>query len=292
MASKKIEPFTKASNVVSHLLFADDLILFTAATTKSGKGLKEILDKFAILSGLELNRGKSQVFYWGRADQHPQFVAALGIEEGRLPVTYLGLPLFTWALSPRLCLPLVDKLRKRLQLWHGHILSLAGRLELAKSTLLSFQNYWSAAFLLPRGTIKAMEKVIRSFIWGGPTLKGAIHHVKWDTICSPKAEGGLGLKHITDWVQATAGARLWEVLSGKESLWVAWVTKRYLSKQKVWEVPISSSGSWAWPHILSSRTWIQPKRKGLVREVRCPMCKAEAESIDHLSLHCSYGAFL
>ncbi|KAK1304537.1 hypothetical protein QJS10_CPB11g00908 [Acorus calamus] len=83
-----------------------------------------------------------------------------------------------------------------------------------------------------------MEKVIRSFLWGGSTLKKTVHHVKWDTICIPKVEGGLGIRRISDWMRAATGARLWEVLTGSESLWVTWITKRYLSKQHTWEVPL------------------------------------------------------
>ncbi|KAK1308131.1 hypothetical protein QJS10_CPA09g01395 [Acorus calamus] len=78
----------------------------------AGRGLREILHTFAQQSGLELNKGKSQVFCGGHLEHHLQFVSDIGISMGQLPVTYFGLPLFTGALTPRLCLPLVDKLEK------------------------------------------------------------------------------------------------------------------------------------------------------------------------------------
>ncbi|KAK1309663.1 putative ribonuclease H protein [Acorus calamus] len=230
-----------------------------ATSASYGCGLKELLCRFAAISGLELNESKSQVFCGGRPDQHLQFIDALGIPVGKLPVTYLGLPLFSGALTPRLCLPLVDKVRKRLQHWHGHMLSLAGRLELAKTVLHSFQIYWSSAFALPRTTIKAMEKIIRSFLWGGPTLKKTVHHVRWEQVCSPKEEGGLGLKRIAAWMKAALGSRFWEIALCSKSLWVLWMTKRYLTKKNIWEVCPTAAGSWIWPRILASRDWIKPE---------------------------------
>ncbi|KAK1272221.1 hypothetical protein QJS04_geneDACA020949 [Acorus gramineus] len=100
LLNKKIGPFMKKATSVSHLLFADDLIIFSDTSTSSGRGLKELFQRFAICSSLELNRGKSQVFCGGRTTQHDQFLEALGIPKGNLPVTYLGLPLFTGALTP------------------------------------------------------------------------------------------------------------------------------------------------------------------------------------------------
>ncbi|KAK1296597.1 hypothetical protein QJS10_CPB15g00836 [Acorus calamus] len=112
-STKQIDSFTKKSHSIGHLLFADNFIIFSATSVKAGRGLRELLNTFAQQSGLELNKGKSQVFCGGRPEHQPQFVADIGISLGQLLVTYLGLPLFTGALTPRLCLPLIDKLRKR-----------------------------------------------------------------------------------------------------------------------------------------------------------------------------------
>ncbi|KAK1261721.1 hypothetical protein QJS04_geneDACA011580 [Acorus gramineus] len=111
LLKNKLGSFTKKSSSISHLLFADDLLIFLATSASYGRGLHELLNQFAEFSGLKLNRGKSQVFCGGRTNQHREFLDALDISAGELLVKYLGLPLFTGALTPRLCLPLVDKLR-------------------------------------------------------------------------------------------------------------------------------------------------------------------------------------
>ncbi|KAK1310590.1 hypothetical protein QJS10_CPA08g00935 [Acorus calamus] len=115
----RLGTFAKHSIAISHLLFADDLLIFAPITGTLGRGLRVILSNFAAISGLELNSGKSTIFCGGREDLHDQFIEELDIKQGSLPVTYLGLPLFTGALTSNLCLPLVDKLRRRLQGWHG-----------------------------------------------------------------------------------------------------------------------------------------------------------------------------
>ncbi|KAK1258899.1 hypothetical protein QJS04_geneDACA020238 [Acorus gramineus] len=111
----KIGAFTKHSIAINHLLFADDLIIFSPITQKSRRALRKLLSDFAILSGLELNSGKSSIFCGGQKDLHQHFSSKLGIPRGSLSVTYLGLLLFTRALNAILCLPLVNKLCKRLQ---------------------------------------------------------------------------------------------------------------------------------------------------------------------------------
>ncbi|KAK1324347.1 hypothetical protein QJS10_CPA01g02291 [Acorus calamus] len=159
----KIGSFTKHSSAINHLLFTDDLIIFTPINRNSGNALRTLLSNFAAISGLELNYGKSSVFCGGRDDLHMQFSIDIRIPQGSLPVTHL-------------------------------------------------------AFVLPQGTIKAMEKTIRSFLWGGPSLKRYLHHVNWKTVCLPKAEGGLGLKKIGDWSKAALGARFWEIAMGGQSI--------------------------------------------------------------------------
>ncbi|KAK1282002.1 hypothetical protein QJS10_CPB22g00323 [Acorus calamus] len=48
LRDKTIEPYTKKSISVSHLLFADDLIIFSASLAKSGSDLREILNRGSV----------------------------------------------------------------------------------------------------------------------------------------------------------------------------------------------------------------------------------------------------
>ncbi|KAK1302677.1 hypothetical protein QJS10_CPB12g00627 [Acorus calamus] len=87
-----------------------------------------------------------------------------------------------------------------------------------------------------------MEKAIRAFIWGGPSLKWALNHVSWLKVCLPKEEGGLGLKRIGDWSKAALGARFWEVAVGSKSFWADWVSKRLWIRPQVQYLIFSGEG--------------------------------------------------
>ncbi|KAK4383940.1 hypothetical protein Sango_3106100 [Sesamum angolense] len=74
-------------------------------------------------------------------------------------------------------------------------LSFAGRVQLIKSVLISFEVYWAAAFILPKGIINEMIKRLRTFLWKGTSSSG-YPKVAWEAVCRPIEEGGLGIKDI------------------------------------------------------------------------------------------------
>lgn len=47
---------------ISHLFFADDVLLFAKAKVSQAKVIKEVLDSFCSLSGLKVSEEKSKVF--------------------------------------------------------------------------------------------------------------------------------------------------------------------------------------------------------------------------------------
>ncbi|KAK4384069.1 Transposon TX1 uncharacterized protein [Sesamum angolense] len=53
----------------------------------------------------------------------------------------------------------------RIKGWEGVQLSFAGRVQLIKSVLISFEVYWATVFILPKGIIKEMIKRLRTFLW-------------------------------------------------------------------------------------------------------------------------------
>lgn len=60
-----IEPFTCRSLSVSHIIFADDLMVFLKADKKNARGLKHIMEEFTALSGLSVNPLKSAIYFGG-----------------------------------------------------------------------------------------------------------------------------------------------------------------------------------------------------------------------------------
>lgn len=127
---------------IIHLCFADDLVVFSAATHSSLLGLKAILLKFLEVSGLAVSFAKSELFCSGVSlDTHTQLADILGLKKGQLPVRYLGVPLSCKKLTAIDCKPLLDKIASRITSWSSRCLSYAGRLQFIDSVLTSLYGY-------------------------------------------------------------------------------------------------------------------------------------------------------
>ncbi|KAK1305369.1 putative ribonuclease H protein [Acorus calamus] len=112
-------------------------------------------------------------------------------------------------------------------------------------------------FAIPKKTINTIHKILRRFLWSGDSTNCKQCAVKWDLVCSPRSEGGLGLKSLLDWNTASLGVRFWEIASNHPSLWAQWIRRRYLRKENLWNASEVSSSSSLWRKILSSKSWVR-----------------------------------
>lgn len=80
--------------MVSHLLFADDILFFCKAETEQCRELMKIIEEYGKASGQQLNVSKSSIFFGSKVptELKTEIKNALGIfREGGMGV-YLGLP--------------------------------------------------------------------------------------------------------------------------------------------------------------------------------------------------------
>ncbi|AAC24057.1 Contains similarity to reverse transcriptase-like protein gb/2244803 from A. thaliana chromosome 4 contig gb/Z97336 [Arabidopsis thaliana] len=158
---------------------------------RSIDGVVRVFNDFALWSGLRISMEKSTLFLAGTsATAHQTITSTYPFSVGTLPVRYLGLPLVNKRLSAADYLPLLEKIRQRIGSWTARFLSFAGRLNLISSVLWSICNFWMAAFRLPRGCIREVDKICSAFLWSGQEMKTTKAKVSWQEICKPKHEGG------------------------------------------------------------------------------------------------------
>jgi hypothetical protein len=69
----------------------------------------------------------------------------------------------------------------------------------------------------------------------------------------PNKEGGLGIKNIEVWNQASILNHIWNLFAKAGSLWVAWVNINWLKGRSVWQIPIPKACSWSLKKILKLR---------------------------------------
>lgn len=111
---------------ISHLMFADDVMVFFDGGSSSLHGISEALDDFASWSGLKMNRDKTQLFYAGVTHNESKALTDYGFPVSSLPIRYLGLPLMHRKLKIIEYEPLLDKLRSRFNSWAAKTLSFPG----------------------------------------------------------------------------------------------------------------------------------------------------------------------
>ncbi|XP_074293447.1 uncharacterized protein LOC141620489 [Silene latifolia] len=73
--------------------------------------------------------------------------------------------------------------------------------------------------------------------------------VSWEKVCSPKEEGGLGIKDSLSWNIAAIRKLVWWIYYSPDRLWVKWVYQIYLKGADWQEYHPSGDVSWGWKSI-------------------------------------------
>ncbi|GKA87331.1 RNA-directed DNA polymerase, eukaryota, reverse transcriptase zinc-binding domain protein [Tanacetum coccineum] len=123
---------------LTHLSFADDILVFCHGDGKSVKVIKEALLEFSKSSGLVPNMDKSVIFFGSvKEDIKKDILQALPFKVGKIPVKYLGIPLMAKRLGIKECKCLVDKVK-------------------------SMQAYLAAVVKIPKTIINDIDRVLKS----------------------------------------------------------------------------------------------------------------------------------
>lgn len=252
-----------ADQQLTHLCFADDLLIFTEGTESSLEGVFTVLSDFEMMSGLAVNVSKTNMFSSGIAEVEIQRIASrFGLTRSNLPVRYLGTPLCTKKLSFSDCDPLLLQIKKKLSSWTTRSLSMAGRLTMLTSVISGIIGYWSSAFLLPKRVMKAINSLCSSFLWHGTIGISTGAKVAWKALCTPKTEGGLGIRNIETWSETCALKLIWMLFFRAGSIWVAWMRQRYLNRASFWSLNEKNyTYSWMFRRLLKLR----PKALDFIR---------------------------
>ena len=178
------------SMAVSHLLFADDTLIFCKVDLDQILILCMILIWFEAVPGLKINLGKSELVPVGVVNNIDIFLVVLGCKLGSPPMKYLGLPLGAKFKDKTIWNPIMEKMERRLAGWKRLYLSKGGRVTLIKSTLSNLPTYFLSLFPIPASVANRIEKLQWNFLQGSFVDDPKIYLVKWATVCSPISSGG------------------------------------------------------------------------------------------------------
>ncbi|CAA7031785.1 unnamed protein product [Microthlaspi erraticum] len=221
--------------LITHLLFADDLLDFSEGSETSMEGIKEVLDQFKVLSGLDMNAAKSEVFFSGYSDSEAAALSSiLEVKVGSFPTRYLELPLNSQRLSIAVLEPFLEKIRKKLHSYTVKFLSFAGKIKLVSSVFYGMVNFSSQVYMLPKEFYSKVDSLCSAFLWRNGTQSAVGARVAWKEVCKPKCEGGLGIRFLSEFEVVFRLKQAWNLFTKEDSLWIAWVRQHIFARKSFW----------------------------------------------------------
>ena len=211
-----VGPVNSTSIRVSHLLFANDTILFSDASREQILSIRLVLSCFQVFTGLKVNVGKSEIVFIREVRNIQSLANILQCRVGSLPMIYSDMPLGTLYKTASIWNPILERMEKKLLGWKRFYLSKGGRLTLLKSTLSSLLTYYLSLFTIPKAVATRLECIQRNFLWGSSIECFKYPLVAWENVCLPRELGGLGIRKLVPFNQALLGKWLWRY--GHETL--------------------------------------------------------------------------
>lgn len=249
--------------VISHLFFADDMVLFAEATEEQMGTIKRCLNLFEEASGQKVSLQKSQMFFSNNVDPEKanRIAEIVGITRTTDLGRYLGVPSVHGRVTTSLFAPLIERIESKLQGWKKRYLLLAGRRTLVMSVLSAIPYYSMQTFNLPVGLCDEIEKRLRNFLWGD-----GIHLVSWDKVMKEKKEGGLGIRSLRSMNLAFLAKLGWRLTTQKDALWMQVLQAKYRNNASNEESFIGNQGaSNLWKGICKAEKILKQGTRKVVR---------------------------
>lgn len=201
---------------ISHLSYADDLLLFVVAVRRNLRNVKIFLTTYEQASGQAINYHKSTVVFSSKIPtrHRTDLLGVLDMGQSSLLIKYLGSYLHKGITRISHCTDLLSYIDRRLQSWQQRLLGVAGRVVLIKSVLSSLPLHLMAGTRLSKSIIKALEARFAQFFQG----PSRYHWLSWAKLCLPTQEGGLGVHDLIS-IQAAYFCKVWHLYHCSDSLW-------------------------------------------------------------------------
>ncbi|XP_060963433.1 uncharacterized protein LOC133032963 [Cannabis sativa] len=241
---------------ISHLMFADDTILFSLANETGARKLLERLTTYENWSGQMCSKSKSGVLFSKNLSsaKKQSILNILKINPVSGNEKHLGNPFNFKRRKKEDYKTLKESMLKKLEGWKLKLLSYVGRLTLLKSVASSMPVYAMSTNKIPISSCRELDALMRKYWWLGNVEKDKFLALKaWDSICTPKSMGGLGLRRCEDMNRALLAKLAWSLATNKERPWVSYLLGKYCKFDSFWCVDQKNSDSYQWKSILQSR---------------------------------------
>ena len=81
---------------------------------------------------------------------------------------------------------------------------------------------------IPLSICDHIDKIYRGFTWNGSGDRHKVHLLRWDSICKPKSEGGLGFQKARVMKNNANLMKLaWKLIHNRDAPWVQVMRSKY-----------------------------------------------------------------
>jgi hypothetical protein len=190
--------FGGAGPTITHLLFADDSIVFLEASVSNLVALRGILQAYEECSGQRVNMQKSSI-YFGKGcqeERRAELKNVIGISCEALLERYLGLPTAVGRSKDGAFKHIPDRSWSKVHGWKGQGLSMEGKETLIKSVLQAVPTYPMGCFMLSKKMCSKLTSIASGFWWGSAEGRRKVPWISWDRMSTPKRRGGMGFRNF------------------------------------------------------------------------------------------------
>ncbi|KAJ0923638.1 putative RNA-directed DNA polymerase [Helianthus annuus] len=255
---------------VSHLIFADDVMLLGAWEEDNFVNIRRFMRCFFLVSGLKINFHKSCLYGVGTASSECDYMASrLGCNSGSIPFMYLGLKVGGNMNKFNNWSPVIETFEARLSLWKASTLSIGGRTTLIKSVLDSLPLYYFSLYQAPMAVLNKLEKIRRDFLWGDTLARKRMHWVRWDRVTQPIKSGGLGLDSLYNMNCGLLSKWAWRYKTESNRLWRSVIMSLHFNRKQGNFLPSKKGLSGVWNNITKREEALKNKDIHLNLLFRC-----------------------
>lgn len=199
---------------ITHLLFADDSLVFARASNMDCMKLKDIFYCYTAASGQVFNYEKSSMFFSSSTSQFQReaFRNIFGLNAVTKHEKYLGLPSMVGRRKISFFNEVKLRVLNKLSNWQSKNFTRGGTEVLIKAVKQAIPAYAMSVFKIRQGLCSEIEKVIARFWWGSLDTHRSIRWARWERLCHAKIRGGIGFQDFSSFNQTLIAKQRWRIL--------------------------------------------------------------------------------
>lgn len=112
---------------------------------------------------------------------------------------------------------LKEKVITKMEGWKENLLNQAGKEVMIKAVIQAIANYIMSLLYLPKSFCNFLTSAVAKFWWKNSSNSKGIHWRKFETLCLPKANGGLGFKEYDKLNVDLLSKQVWRLIHDPNS---------------------------------------------------------------------------